>query len=69
MTQHVAEKQSIYAGRQTRLIKLHAKPIDVTPEIAADYAMKAIKSLKVAYDDLLILPRVWSELTSGRQAA
>lgn len=60
--EHIKEKQSIYASRRTRLLKMDAQPIVETPENAVDYAMKAIKNGKVAYDDLLILPKVYSEL-------
>jgi hypothetical protein len=69
LDRHFAEKQSIYAGPGTRLMSLHAEPIRLKPDEVTSYAMKAIENFRFDYDHLLILPRVWSELTSDRQAA
>ena len=43
-------------------MSLHVEPIRRTPDEVTAYAMKAIENFRFGYDDLLILPRVWSEM-------
>jgi hypothetical protein len=64
--EHVRERQATYVHDGTRLRRVHAIPIEATPDRAADYVMKAFRSGRLSYDDaVLVLPRSSSELTAA----
>lgn len=54
--------QGLYVGDRSRLDRIDVRPIDHTPERAVDYVLKTLRRGRVAYDDILILPRAVAEI-------
>jgi hypothetical protein len=59
LPEEVAQYQSLYA--KNGIQRVHVMPIDHTPEVVVDYAMKTIKSSRLEYDPI-ILPRAFREV-------
>ena len=61
--EHFDEKPKLYVGQGRPLARLHTTPM--TKGNMTDYALKAFKSGRISYDNVLILPRAQSELPSS----
>jgi hypothetical protein len=59
---HFRLNAGLYLRDRSRLDRVDVRPITHTPERAVDYALKAVRRGRVAYDDVLILPRAVAEL-------
>ncbi|MBM2711072.1 hypothetical protein JQK88_07380 [Mesorhizobium caraganae] len=59
---HFHECQVQYTGNDKRLFRIEAEPITHNGWFVTDYALKGMKSPRVGYDEVLILPRSRSEL-------
>lgn len=58
----VHDKQSVFAGPNRPLARLHAVPIERTAMKAVGYALKQVERGRVGHGHLLIYPRVDSEM-------
>lgn len=61
---HFYYEQGLYTGRDKSLWEIHAKPMTEKLTYATGYAAKGIKTSRINSDELFILPRLSSELTS-----
>lgn len=62
LADHFHERQADYTGNDKRLFRIDAEPITDNGWFVTDYALKGMKSSRVGYDEVLILPRSASEL-------
>lgn len=60
--EHFHRHQRLYVRDRSRLERIHVRPITHTPESAVDYVLKSLRRNRVAYDDVLILPRALAEV-------
>lgn len=60
--EYFRENQSAYVDAASTLDRIDVRAIDMNPEIATDYALKALKTGRTDFDDLILLPRSVSEL-------
>lgn len=62
---HMHDNRKIYADRKKGLKRIHVTRIRKHPGYVTDYALKALKHGRIGYDELLILPKHSTELTTG----
>ena len=60
--EHFRLNQGLYVRDRSRLDRIDVRPIVHTPERAVDYVLKTLRRGRVAYDDILILPRAVAEI-------
>jgi len=61
---HFLSVQKPYFTADTPLMRIHAGTITRSPEKVVDYVLKSLKTHRSLSDDVLILPRVRSEMPS-----
>ena len=62
LVEHFEETPGLYVRQGRALQRLHATPM--THGNMTDYALKAFKSGRISYDNVLVLPRAQSEISS-----
>jgi len=62
LDEHFEERQDLYAGPGRAIARVHAKPITFSPAYAMEYALKSLSRGRTNSDDMLILPRTYSEM-------
>ena len=61
---HFEMAQELYVRRGHPLCRVHAVPITTNPGYVTGYALKMIPRRRLAFDDVLVLPRSHSEMQS-----
>ena len=64
LEEHFEMSQELYVRRGHPLCRVHAVPITTNPGFVTGYALKMIPRRRLAFDDVLILPRSHSEMQS-----
>ena len=64
LDEHFEMAQELYVRRGYSLSRVHAVPITTNPEHVTGYALKMIPRRRLAFDDVLVLPRSHSEMQS-----
>lgn len=64
LSEIVAENQSHFAGPNKILSRLHVEPIERTPQVAFGYVVKSIPRGRLGAEDLIVLPKSHSEMSS-----
>lgn len=59
---HLEECQGLYIGNRGELLRVDAKPIVSNPAYVTEYVLKSVQRQRVSLDDVIVLPRVLSEL-------
>jgi hypothetical protein len=62
LVEHVEEKQEIYVHKNGLFMHIDVEPIVESPRKVTRYALKAVEKGLVSTDDILILPKAYSEL-------
>jgi hypothetical protein len=62
LVKHVEEKQDIYVHKNSSFMHIDVEPIVESPKKVTQYALKAVEKGLISTDDILILPKAYSEL-------
>ncbi|NLR98881.1 hypothetical protein HGP17_18850 [Rhizobium sp. P38BS-XIX] len=62
---YLEEHQGKYAGKTKPIMRLHAVPIERTERKAIGYALKQVDRGRVGQSEILLLPKVRSEMPGG----
>lgn len=67
LKEHFDESAALYVRAQLPLVLIHAVLITETPGKATDYLLKALKSGRATNDEIIVLPRLANEVSTGKQ--
>lgn len=62
LADHFDTHQAVYSGSPCAVRRVHAKPITQAPEKVVEYVFKSLTRRRMNLDDVLVLPRTFSEL-------
>lgn len=68
LADHIDDHQQLYRPPHGVIMNLHAVPITETPQKAVGYAVKSVPRRRIGEGDVLILPRLNSEMPSMTKA-
>lgn len=63
LNEHFEEYATLYVRAPFPLVLVHAKPVTQTPDLATDYALKALKNGRATSDEIVVLPRTLNEVS------